>query len=36
MIYDNKLWPVAKIREKAKENPFVAAYVKSIEQMRQA
>ena len=32
IIHANKLWPVARMKERAKENPHVAAYIKTLQE----
>ena len=33
-IHANKLWPVARMKERAKENPHVAAYIKTLQEQK--
>src|SRR5258705_3786226 len=32
IIHQNKLWPIAQMKERAKTNPYVFAYIKSLSQ----
>jgi len=34
IIHANKLWPVASMKERAKENPHVAAYIKTLQEQK--